>query len=118
MGGGTTPSAAPGIAAGFCAANPDTMALLNSICAALVPGDTATRYFDNNGGTYPFRDQPGRVHNQALAPNYAWGNSGSGTAEPGISDGRLDRKHYSVGSRLLQQHCNAGLYALYLSTSA
>ena len=88
VGGGTTPN--PG-GAGFCAANPDTMAILNSICAALIPGDTATRYFDNNGGTYPFRDQPGRVHNQVLAPNYAWGNSGSSLPAPlFVTDGSTE----------------------------
>ena len=79
VGGGTM--ANPG-GAGFCTANPDTAAMLSSVCSALVPGDTATRYFDNNGGTYPFRDQPGRVHNQVLAPNYAWGNSGSALPSP------------------------------------
>jgi hypothetical protein len=68
--------------AGFCAANPDTACSADSTCAALQAGDTCSRYFDNNGGVYPYRDQPGRVHNQVLAPNYEWGNSGSQLPNP------------------------------------
>ena len=118
VGGGTTPSAAPGIAAGFCAANPDTMASLNSICAALVLGDTATRYFDNNGGTYPFRDQPGRVHNQALAPNYAWGNSGSGLPSPVlVTDGSTENIIQS-GRDYFNNTAMPGYTPYTLSTSA
>jgi hypothetical protein len=71
--GGTTAASSLSMP-GWCAANPDTMAASNSVCSALAPGDTASRYFDSGG--YPFRDQPGRVHNQVLAPNYEWGNSG------------------------------------------
>jgi hypothetical protein len=74
--GGST-GARPGGVAGWCAANPDTQATSDATCAALVPGDTASRYFDNNGGTYPYRDQIGRGHNQALFPVYEWGNSGA-----------------------------------------
>lgn len=37
---------------------------------------------DNAGGTYPFRDQPGRIHNQVLAPNYEWLNTGAGLPSP------------------------------------
>ncbi len=72
VGGSNQPSTAPGTA-GFDAANPDTM------CSS---GSTCTRYFDNAGGSYPFRDQPGVVHNQVAAPNYEWGNSGSGLPNP------------------------------------
>jgi hypothetical protein len=75
--GGTT-TASPLSVAGWCAANPDTVAASDAVCAALSPGDTASRYFDGNGGSYPFRDQPGRVHNQVLAPVYEWGNAGAG----------------------------------------
>ncbi|HTS12538.1 MAG TPA: hypothetical protein VMH00_10505 [Candidatus Limnocylindrales bacterium] len=81
VGGGTTASASLGIA-GFCAANPDTLAATNLICSGLLSGDTASRYFDANGGVYPYRDQPGRVHNQVLAPNYNWNNSGSALPNP------------------------------------
>jgi hypothetical protein len=75
VGGITTPSAVS--AHGWCAANPDTICSADSTCSALQTGDTCSRYLDAYGG-YPFRDQPGRVHNQALAPNYEWGNSGAG----------------------------------------
>lgn len=63
------------ILGGFCAANPDTPASSNLTCSALVPGDTATRYFDANGGVYPFRDQPCFIHNQVSSPCYAWNNT-------------------------------------------
>jgi hypothetical protein len=62
---------------GWCTANPDTMCSADSTCSALSGGDRCSRYLDTNGGVYPFRDQPGRVHNQALAPNYEWENSGA-----------------------------------------
>ncbi len=73
--GGST-AAAPG-GMGFCAANPDTACSSDSTCSLLSSGDTCSRHFDTNGGVYPFRDQPGRVHNQVLAPNYEWGNTGA-----------------------------------------
>jgi hypothetical protein len=79
VGGGTTPSATP---YGFCAANPDTPAISNATCNALTPGDTATRNFDSNGGSYPFRDQPCVVHNQVVKGCYAWNNSGSALPSP------------------------------------
>ncbi len=82
VGGGTATSAGGASVAGFCAANPDTPASSNAACAALVPGDTASRHFDSDGGVYPFRDQPGRTHNQVLTPNYAWNNSGSNLPNP------------------------------------
>ena len=74
-------TAGPG-GSGFCAANPDTACSSDSTCQALSGRDTCSRYSDTNGGVYPFRDQPGRIHNQVLAPNYAWGNSGSGLPSP------------------------------------
>jgi len=74
VGGTTTASIGT---AGYCAANPDTTAASDSVCSALSPGDTASRHFDPNGGVYPFRDQPGRGHNQVLFPNYSWLNSGT-----------------------------------------
>jgi len=73
--GGTT---IPGLmTARWCGANPDTLAISNATCSSLVPGDTASRYFDAANGTYPFRDQPGVGHNQMSFPNYEWGNTGS-----------------------------------------
>jgi hypothetical protein len=80
VGGTTTPSQSS--TAGFCLGNPDTMAVTNAICSALLPGDTATRYFDAKGGVYPYRDQPGRGHNQQLFPAYEWSNSGPGLPNP------------------------------------
>jgi hypothetical protein len=74
---GTSPGGA-----GFCAANPDTACSSDPTCSALSPGDTCSRYFDTNGGVYPYRDQPGRAHNQVSAPAYEWGNSGSGLPSP------------------------------------
>lgn len=62
VGGGTT--AGPG-GSGFLSTNPDTP------CSS---GGSCTRFLDASGG-YPYRDQPGRVHNQVLAPNYAWSNT-------------------------------------------
>ena len=82
VGGSTSASPAPGTADGFCAVNPDTTCAANSTCNALSGGDTCSRYFDANGGVYPFRDQPGRVHNQVLYPSYEWLNSGAGLPSP------------------------------------
>lgn len=82
IGGSTLASPNPGVAFGFCVLNPDTPASSNSTCNALSGGDTATRYFDANGGVYPFRDQPGRVHNQVLLPNYEWNNTGTQVPSP------------------------------------
>jgi len=82
VGGSTAASSAPGTAAGFCAVNPDTTCTANSTCSALSSGDTCSYYMDNAGGTYPFRDQPGRIHNQVLAPNYEWLNTGAGLPSP------------------------------------
>lgn len=48
---------------GFDSVNPDT------------PGGNQGRYFDANGGVYPFRDQPGTIHNQVVYGNYAWNNT-------------------------------------------
>jgi hypothetical protein len=79
--GGTVTSGT--MTARWCAANPDTLAASNATCSNLVPGDTASRYFDSANGTYPFRDQPGVGHNQVSFPNYEWGNTGSqAPAEP------------------------------------
>jgi hypothetical protein len=72
----------PPAGAGFCAANPDTSCSADSTCAALQAGDTCSRYFDTNGGVYPYRDQPGRAHNQVLTPAYEWGNSGPQLPSP------------------------------------
>jgi hypothetical protein len=60
----------------WCAINRDVPATSDSTCSAITPGDTASTFFDGNGaGGYPARDQPGRTHNQALAPMYEWLNS-------------------------------------------
>ena len=53
--------------AGFQTANPDTQCF---------SGATCLRYFDANGGVWPFRDQPGVVHNQVSVGNWQWNNSG------------------------------------------
>jgi hypothetical protein len=67
----------------FLAAEPDTL------CAS---GATCTRYLDGAGSHgYPCRDQPGRTHNQVLAPLYEWDNGavhtvpfdGGGAPPPG-----------------------------------
>ena len=67
--------------AGWCTANPDTLAAANSVCAALQAGDTASRYFENTNGTYPFRDQPCVGHNQVVMPCYEWMNTGTGLSQ-------------------------------------
>jgi hypothetical protein len=82
VGGSTAASPAQGTAAGFCAANLDTACSANSTCSALQSGDTCSAYFDTNGGVYPYRDQPGRTHNQMLNPNYEWLNTGANIPSP------------------------------------
>lgn len=79
--GNTVSSPVPG-KAGFCPANPDTACSTDATCSALSPGDTCSRFFDANGGVYPFRDQQGRGHNQTLLPVYEWLNSGTGLPSP------------------------------------
>ena len=69
VGGGTTPSAAPGTADGFLTANPDT------VCSS----GSCGRFFDSNGGVYPFRDQPGTIHDQVIYGNYQWNNTATGS---------------------------------------
>lgn len=91
---------AAGVGAHWCAINRDTPATADSTCSAITPGDTATTFFDGNGpGGYPARDEPGRTHNQALAPVYEWDN---GTNDPGMSaDGTLvkaNRDYYNYTS--------------------
>jgi hypothetical protein len=73
VGGDTGPPAGTG--AGFLASNPDT---------ACSSGTNCTRYFDNNGGTYPFRDQPGTIHDQVVYGNYAWNNTVSGVPNTAV----------------------------------
>jgi len=64
--GGST-SAGVGVA-GWSATHPDT-----------IDAVAGTRYFDNNGGTCPFRDQPGVGHDQVYMPDYEWGNTSGHT---------------------------------------
>jgi hypothetical protein len=65
-----------GVGAHWCVINRDAPAMADSTCSAITPGDTASTFFDGSGaGGYPGRDQPGRTHNQALAPVYEWLNS-------------------------------------------
>jgi hypothetical protein len=90
--------------AGFCAANPDTACSADSTCAALQAGDTCSRYFDNNGGVYPYRDQPGRAHNQVLAPGYEWGNSGSQLPNPLLYAGNALLSGIVVANRDFYNH--------------
>lgn len=76
VGGSTAASPAPGTAAGFLSTAPDTP------CSS---GVTCTYYLDSLGGsagTYPFRDQPGRGHNQVLMPDYEWLNTGASLPTP------------------------------------
>ncbi len=76
IGGGTTAVPAPGAAAGFLSSAPDTP------CSS---GATCTYHLDSLGGsagTYPFRDQEGRGHNQALMPDYEWLNTGASLPSP------------------------------------
>lgn len=63
-GGGSKPSPAPGTAAGFQTANPDT------VCSS----GACARYLDVLTG-YPLRDQPGFAHNQVSTPNYSCNNT-------------------------------------------
>jgi hypothetical protein len=82
----------------WCAINRDTPAISNATCSAITPGDTATTYFDGSGaGGYPCRDNPGRTHNQALAPVYAWLNSPNLgiSGEAGIIDANRDYYAYT-----------------------
>jgi len=79
--GGTT-TASSMTTAGWCAVNPDTICSANSTCSALSSGDTCTRYFDANGGVYPYRDQPCFGHNQVSMPCYEWNNTGSNIPSP------------------------------------
>jgi hypothetical protein len=63
----------------FDSTHPDT------VCT---DGPGCTRFFDGLGTRgYPCRDQPGRTHDQVLAPIYAWGNSGGGVGIVAYDDG-------------------------------
>lgn len=76
VGGSTAASPSPGTAAGFLSTAPDTP------CSA---GGTCTYYLDSLGGSagsYPFRDQPGRGHNQTPLPCYEWLNTGASIPSP------------------------------------
>jgi hypothetical protein len=93
---------AAGIGARWCAINRDTPATSDATCAAITPGDTASTFFDGSGPSgYPTRDQPGRTHNQALAPIYEWLNTTGGielnTTVPGQNSTYLaaNRDYYS-----------------------
>ena len=60
----------------FCSGNRELICTSNTTCAAAGAG-TCTTFFDGSGTAgYPCRDQPGRGPGQALAPIYAWGNTG------------------------------------------
>jgi hypothetical protein len=67
----------------------------DTLCAS---GGTCTRYFDGpDAKGYPCRDQPGRTHNQALAPLYAWDN---GTIAIVPFDGNTTYPPNNVGTPL------------------
>ena len=68
VGGSTAASPSPGTAAGFLSTAPDTT------CDS---GATCTVYFDTKVAGCYYRDQPGCDHNQVLAPNYEWENTGA-----------------------------------------
>lgn len=73
VGGVTNASVGVGAGAdGFQTANPDTACSSN---APLACG----RFWDGNGGVYPYRDQPSVAHNQVRFPTYAWSNKKTGT---------------------------------------
>ena len=75
----------------WCANHPDTACTSDAGC----PGSTCSRYFDGPGASgYACRDQVGRSHDQALAPVYAWNNTG------GVGLGTFDGGNPS---------CDAGL---------
>jgi hypothetical protein len=82
VGGSTTNSGLGAGIAGWCAANPDTLASSNATCAALSAGDTASRYTDANGGNWPYRDQNCVIHNQVTGQCFQWNNSGSQLPSP------------------------------------
>jgi len=67
LGGGGAASLSSGC--GFDPSNPDNT------------GSTSgySRCFDANGGTYPYRDQPGRAGQQVLLGNWQWNNSHTGS---------------------------------------
>jgi hypothetical protein len=64
--GGTT-SAGPG-GTGFLSTDNET---------TCISGVNCTRYFDTNGGVYPFRDQPCLIHGQVVYGCYQWNNTGA-----------------------------------------
>jgi len=69
----------------FCSLDRDRVCTSDSTCSAAGAG-TCSTYFDGSGSEgYACRDQPGRTHNQALEPIYAWGNSGG--VDVGMYDG-------------------------------
>ena len=69
----------------FCSLDRDRVCTSDSTCSAASAG-TCSTYFDGSGNAgYPCRDQPGRTHNQALEPVYAWGNTGG--VDIGVYDG-------------------------------
>ena len=68
VGGVLTASPNPGVSFGFLPATPDTTGTTSSYTDA----------FDGLGSTgYPFRDMPGRVHNQVLNSDIEWNNGGA-----------------------------------------
>jgi hypothetical protein len=72
----------------FCKINRDQVCTADSTCSAMSAGDTCTTFFDGSGpSAYPCRDQPGRTHNQALAPIYAWLNTGTNAPSAGSYNG-------------------------------
>ena len=68
----------------FCSGARDQVCTSDSTCSAIGAG-TCSTYFDGQGPSgYACRDQPGRTHNQVLAPMYAWLNTGANvTIDPG-----------------------------------
>ncbi len=103
----TTASPAPGVSAGFDPANPDTQGTTSAF----------TRFFDANGGVYPYRDQPCVGHNQVNMPCYEWLNSVPGSLVPLFhTDGAVsvvaNRDYYDyTGSTSVTNGVGAGALA-------
>lgn len=73
----------------FCSTARDTVCTSDAVCTA-IGGGTCSTFLDGAGtGGYACRDQPGRTHDQALAPIYGWNNGSMsiGTYDGGFSCG-------------------------------
>lgn len=92
----------------FCSIKRDTVCTSDSTCAS-VNGGTCSTFFDGSGTSgYACRDQPGRTHDQALSPIYAWNNGnvhlgtydGGGSCGPGLDNYVKSGRDYIDGSAM------------------